>query len=139
MLECLIMGDSIALGIGQHIPECIVSAKVGASSKAWLSNNREIIAYHRYKNVYISLGSNDMWNTTSDTLYFIRKNIKAEKVYWILTNPSLKPKQRVIIKEIANEFKDATIEITKYLGYDGMHPTPKGYKELAFNIKNNIY
>jgi len=32
MIECLILGDSIAVGIGQMRPECVVQAKSGINS-----------------------------------------------------------------------------------------------------------
>jgi len=33
MIECLILGDSIAVGIGQMRPECVVQAKSGINSE----------------------------------------------------------------------------------------------------------
>lgn len=136
MIECLVMGDSIAVGIGQHRSDCSIVAKVGITSKKWFYTYHETITKHNYKSVYISLGSNDNWNDTSDALYAIRKSIKADKVYWILTSPTLKPVQRAIIKEIASEFRDATVDISEHISKDGIHPTGVGYKTVANKLKS---
>lgn len=138
MLECLVMGDSIAVGIGQHRPDCVVAAKVGITSKKWFFTYHETITNNKYKNVYISLGSNDNWNATADALYAIRKTIKADRVYWVLTSPTLKPHQRVIIREIASEFRDATVDISEHISRDGIHPTGAGYKAIANKLRSNI-
>jgi hypothetical protein len=138
MIECLVMGDSIAVGIGQHSPQCKTVAKVGITSKNWYLNHKEFITNNNFKKVVISLGSNDSWHITSESLYNIRSKIKADKVVWILTSAVLKPTQRVIIKEIANEFKDITIDISEHISKDGIHPTGKGYKSIANNLRSNI-
>lgn len=136
MIECLILGDSIAVGIGQHRPDCAVIAKVGITSQNWLKTYKEHPTFTRpYKVVAISLGSNDYRaSATAEHLYDIRNKIKADLVVWVLPSYSLKPVQRVIIKEIANEFRDKILEIEK-MSYDGIHPTPIGYKELANKLK----
>lgn len=134
MLECLILGDSLAVGIGMNRPDCITVAKVGITSQNWLrSYHNHPTIQQSYKVVVISLGTNDFRNTTAESLYDIRLKVKADMVVWILPNQSLKPIQRAIIREIANEFHDKTIELTK-LSHDGIHPTPLGYKETAKKI-----
>ena len=58
MLECLIVGDSIAVGTATARPECVAYAKGGINSYQWLNKNIDktpLIA----KTVIISLGSND--------------------------------------------------------------------------------
>jgi hypothetical protein len=136
MIECLVMGDSIAVGIGQYSPQCKTIAKVGITSKKWYLNYKEFITSENYKKVVISLGSNDSWHITSESLYNIRKQLKADKVIWILTSSVLKPTQRIIIKEIANEFKDITIDISEHISKDGIHPTGIGYKTVANKLKS---
>jgi len=132
MIECLILGDSIAVGIGQHRPDCAVIAKVGITSQNWLKNYNNHPTFNKpYKVVAISLGSNDFRaSQTAESLYDIRSKIKADMVVWILPSYSLKPVQRVLIKELANEFRDKILEIEK-MSYDGIHPSAIGYKELA--------
>jgi len=135
MLECLILGDSIAVGIGQHRPDCVTIAKVGITSQNWLSSYQNHPTFNRpYKIAVISLGSNDFRNTTAENLYDIRKRTNADMVVWIMPSISLKPVQRVIIREIANEFKDKIMEIPQ-MSHDGIHPTPIAYKKLADQTK----
>lgn len=136
MLECMILGDSIAVGIAQHKPECAVIARVGITSENWYKNfHINPNTKKSYKIVVISLGSNDYKNTTAESLYNIRKHINADMVFWIAPSLTLKPIQRTLIKELANEFKDKVIESHPYIGYDGIHPTPSGYKQIASMIK----
>jgi len=136
MLECMILGDSIAVGIAQQKPECAVIARVGITSENWYKNfHTNPNTKKSYKIVVISLGSNDYKNTTAEALYNIRKHINADMVFWISPSLTLKPIQRTVIKELANEFKDKVIESHPYISYDGIHPTPSGYKQIASMIK----
>ena len=136
MLECLIMGDSIAVGIGMNRPDCATIAQVGITSQKWLSSYKQHPTFTRpYKIAVISLGTNDFKNTTAESLYDIRIKTKADMVVWILPSATLKPTQRVIIKEIANEFKDKTIDISQFIGHDGIHPHWKGYQSIAQQLR----
>tara|TARA_R110000868_G_scaffold12850_3_gene60774 strand:- start:9888 stop:10298 length:411 start_codon:yes stop_codon:yes gene_type:complete len=136
----MILGDSIAIGIAQHKPECVVIARVGITSHKWYNYFLENFTYNKkYKVVVISLGTNDFKDisshSTEEFLYNIRKRADAQMVIWILPNRILKPHQYKIIKELAKEFDDKTLDILNYVGYDSIHPTTKGYKELAKKIK----
>jgi hypothetical protein len=136
MLECLILGDSIAVGVAQHKPECAVIARVGITSENWYKTfTANPITKNKFKIVVISLGSNDYKNTTAESLYNIRKHVNADMVFWITPSLTLKPVQRTLIKELANEFKDKVIESHPYIGHDGIHPTPDGYKKISQLIK----
>jgi lysophospholipase L1-like esterase len=136
MLECLMMGDSIAVGIGQNRPECVTIAKVGITSDKWYKQYSHRID-QPFKIVVISLGTND-WKTTytAEYLYDIRKKVKANAVVWILPSLTLKPTQRAIVREIASEFKDKTMDISQFIGPDGIHPTGRGYQTIARSLKN---
>lgn len=129
MLECFIMGDSIAYGIATYQKQCYSAAQVGITSDKWFKvyNIHPVYKDNTYKIAVISLGTNDFKNVTADALYNIRSGLKAEKVIWILPSLTLKPIQRTIIREIASEFKDGVMDITSYLSRDGIHPTGKGY------------
>ena len=136
MLECMILGDSTAIGIAQHKPECAVIARVGITSENWYKNfNTNPNTKNNYKIVVISLGNNDYKNTTAESLYNIRKHINADIVFWIAPSLTLKPIQRLLVRELANEFKDKVIESHPYIGYDGIHPNQNGYKQLSSKIK----
>jgi lysophospholipase L1-like esterase len=134
MIECLILGDSIAVGIGQNRPDCTTIAKVGITSDKWYKNYSHKIT-DAYKVVVISLGTND-WKTilTAEYLYDIRSKVKADMVVWILPSLTLKPTQRALVKEIANEFHDKTMDISQFTGPDGIHPTGRGYNQIAKSI-----
>jgi len=129
MLECLIVGDSLGVGVANVRKECVSYVKGGINSKQWLDKNIQntpLIAKH----VIISLGSNDHKAIkTEEELRTIRHLTQAEKVYWVI--PSTKfPKQRDAIWKIASEYHDTVIK-TESMSSDNIHPTPTGYKEIA--------
>lgn len=132
MLECLVMGDSIAVGIGQHRPECVTVAKVGINSPNWLKVNGNKLN-QPYKVVVISLGTNDMYGTTERALREIRSKVKANMVIWVLPSYTLKPVQRRIITEISKEYGDKLVDITDLIGPDGYHPSD--YRKAAARTK----
>jgi lysophospholipase L1-like esterase len=131
MLECLIIGDSIAVGTAQYRPECAVIARVGITSKSWVNKNitKELSA----ETVVISLGSNDSENmATLKELFSIRQVVKAKQVVWIV--PAIKPEKQEAVEIVADKFEDKIVRITE-LGKDGVHPTANGYKILANKTK----
>jgi len=129
MFECLIAGDSIAVGIANVRKECVAYATGGINSKQWLDKNIQhtpLIAKH----VIISLGSNDhKYIKTEEELRTIRKLTHADRVYWVM--PSTKfPVQREAIFKIANEYHDTVLK-TERMQADNVHPSWAGYKEIA--------
>lgn len=127
MLDCLILGDSIAVGIAQQRPECRVYAKVGINSRAWVDKNitKELSA----DTVIISLGSNDYKKiNTLKELFTIRNVVSAKRVYWIV--PAIKPEVQEMVDIVADKFEDTIIHINK-VSKDGIHPTTTEYKRLA--------
>ena len=131
MLECLIIGDSIAVGTAQHRPECAVIARVGITSKSWV--NKNITKDLSAETVVISLGSNDSANmATLKELFSIRQVVKAKKVVWIV--PAIKPEKQEAVEIVADKFEDKIVRITE-LSKDGVHPTANGYKILANKTK----
>lgn len=128
MLECLILGDSIAVGISQFRPECHVIAKVGITSTAFIKQNTTI---PESQNTIISLGTNDSTKTL-ENLTELRESIKG-KVYWIMP-PRAKQKQRDIVISLASKYRDVVIGTDK-LSPDNIHPTAAGYKGLATATK----
>jgi hypothetical protein len=138
LLECLIIGDSIANGISQANRQCSAIVKDGITSGGWLKANINHPSYknNKFKIAVISLGTNDFKSEkTVENLYDIRSGIKADKVFWILPSHSLKPIQRQLVRELSNEFHDTSIDISKQVGYDGIHPsTLTKYKEIGDKI-----
>ena len=128
MLECLIVGDSIAVGTHQARPECVAYAKVGINSYQWLNKNIGK-APLTAKTVIISLGSNDHKHVkTENELRSLRELTKADRVFWIL--PAIKPDIQEIVRKIAAQHGDTVLPITR-LEKDGVHPRRAGYKELG--------
>jgi lysophospholipase L1-like esterase len=132
MIDCLIIGDSIAVGTHTVRKECVAYATGGWNSKQWnkkyLNNNLSA------KTVIISLGSNDhQFIQTRVELEKLRDKIdNSSKVYWIV--PAIKENIQEIVKQIAKDNGDILIPITK-LQTDGIHPSSAGYKEIAEKTK----
>ena len=126
MLECLVLGDSIAVGTAQQRPECVAHAQVGITSKAWVDKN--ITKPLTARTVIISLGSNDHAGVkTYKELQIVRELTKAERVYWIL--PAIKPEVQQTVQQVAQQYGDVVLPFTP--SRDGVHPTNTGYRELA--------
>lgn len=131
MLECLILGDSIAVGIAQHRPECVAYAKVGINSRNWVNQNitKELSA----STVIISLGSNDHKNVnTLKELFTLREVVKAKRVYWIL--PAINPEVQEMVDIVSDKYEDTIIRIPE-VSKDKVHPTSKAYKQLSMMAK----
>jgi lysophospholipase L1-like esterase len=132
MLECLIVGDSIAVGTQMFAKECASYAKGGINSKQWVDKNIGNMPLQA-KHVIISLGSNDhQYIKTESELETIRQLTKADRVYWIM--PAIKPNIQEIVRKVATKYGDVIIPITK-LQPDGIHPSWAGYKEIAEKVK----
>lgn len=131
MIDCLILGDSIAVGTQQFKQECRVIARGGINSWQF---NRANSGQFASNIVVISLGSNDHSGVkTRKELEDLRKRISSShKVYWIL--PAIKSDVQDIIKDIAEQNNDIVLPITR-LQRDGIHPSWAGYKQLADSIK----
>jgi lysophospholipase L1-like esterase len=130
MIDCLIIGDSIAVGTKQFRPECAVYAQVGITSLGWNKKygNNDLTA----ETVIISLGTNDWVKAdTYSMLMNIRTKIKGNKrVFWILPNEESKPLITHQIYEVALQFNDTVLTTTRWQK-DKIHPTWAGYKSLA--------
>lgn len=140
MLECIIVGDSIAVGTHQFRPECVAYAKGGINSWQWVNKNignMPLVA----ETVIISLGSNDHKGVKTVTeLRTIRDMTKAKRVFWILPS-GVHPKNNVPVEDIqamvrlvAEENGDIVLPVTR-LQKDGIHPSWAGYKDIAEKTK----
>lgn len=132
MIDCLIMGDSIAVGTHQARPDCVAYAKGGWNTWQW---NRDYLKNDlTAKTVIISLGSNDHKGVkTKAELQRIREKVgTTARVFWIL--PAIKPEIQAIVNAMAKEYGDTVLPITR-LQKDGVHPSWAGYKELAEKTK----
>ena len=136
MLECLILGDSLAVGVGQIRTECVTRAKSGINSYDYV--NRHILHTKgdtQAKRIIISLGSNDTAKiNTFEELDTLRQLVQADRVYWIL--PNIKETKRKAVWEVARKHNDFIIDARGVdRSPDAVHPTYNGYKELAKQTK----
>jgi hypothetical protein len=79
--------------------------------------------------VIISLGTNDpeTMNTFKELLS-LRELVAGKKVFWVM--PPINPAVQDMVRIIARNYKDTILEIPE-LSKDKVHPTGRGYKELA--------
>lgn len=131
--SCYVMGDSIAVGTAQQLPQCWSDTKVGLNTQQ---------ARQRFINnpitslTVISLGVNDRGTRlpTVDNLAFIRSRVRSPIVIWILPTDLTK---REDILRVAGAYNDRTIDLNdpdlrRYVSQvDHIHPSGTGYAELA--------
>ena len=131
MIDCMILGDSIAVGTAVFKHGCEVYAQGGWNSWQW---NKEFLKKDLSANtVIISLGTNDHKGVkTRKELETMREKVKGSRVYWIL--PAIKPDIQEIVKQIAEEHGDFVLPITR-LQPDGIHPSWAGYKQIVKEAK----
>ena len=127
MIDCMIIGDSIGVGTATFRKDCISYSIGGYNSWQWNKKFSDLDI--RANTVIISLGSNDHKNIhTRDELVVIRSRTHATKVYWI--RPAIKPHIQEIVELTAHQFGDTVVTI-KSTQPDGIHPSWKGYKQIA--------
>lgn len=131
MLDCLIIGDSIAVGVHQFRKDCQAVAKGGINT--WQFNKMNPGKFSA-RNVIISLGTNDHRGVkTRQELEATRSRVDpGAKVWWVL--PAIKPDIQEIVKEIAAKWGDTVLPI-KGLQADGIHPSWAGYKDIGAQVK----
>jgi len=139
MPACLLLGDSIAVGLYHHVAPCESLSKSGWNTWQW---NRDYLKHDLTADtVIISLGSNDhKYIKTQVELERLRDKITAGRVFWVLPKGNLPagglPIEEVqrIIKVIAALHGDTVIPIVRVQS-DGIHPSWEGYKQIAKAIK----
>ena len=134
MLECLVLGDSIAVGTQQFAKECQLQGRGGINT--WQFNRMYPGSFYA-ETVIISLGSNDhQYVKTYDQLFEMRQRVGAKNVFWVLPAGNLKasnvPIERIqgFIREIAYSYGDTVLPI-RGLQPDGIHPSWAGYKDIV--------
>lgn len=131
MLECLILGDSIAKGIGQVRTECVTLAQSGINSRDW--NDVFVKKIRPARTTIISLGSNDFKHLNTEIeLVALRTHVNSDQVFWIV--PAIKPEKQELVKKIARHYGDTFVTIQE-LAHDRVHPTGRGYRQLGILTK----
>lgn len=133
MLECLIIGDSIAVGTKMVAPtECVSYSKSGINTRQW--NKRWGNTPLKANRVVISLGTNDPKHiNTYKQLSKIRYRIKSLRVVWIMppcNKGFCKPNVNASVRQIAHSYGDAIIS-TQFIQHDHIHPSWRGYRDLV--------
>ncbi len=130
MLECAIVGDSIAVGVSRAMPQCQRIAIGNISSQTYAKNYTKDVKANR---VLISIGSNDGVNVNSEqNMTTMRKRITG-KVTWLLSANNSKANEAA--KKVAKAFGDNVLEVKPYVGPDKVHPNPAGYKNIVKDWK----
>lgn len=127
MLDCVVLGDSIAVGVGQARPDCQTFAVSGISSDHYV---QIFPGAPQARTAIISLGVNDSESVaTADNLARLRGRVVADTVYWLVsgTNPHI----RDAVHAIAGRFGDRLIDVVPLAGADHIHPDRTGYARLA--------
>ena len=137
MIDCLILGDSIAVGTARARPECVSYAKGGWNSWQW---NKDFLAQASVQPaqiIIISLGANDHRGVKTEVeLRKMREAIKGDQVFWIDPGQDRKPVPHDAIVRIAKEYGDTILPRPKnHMSSDGVHPTGRGYKLLGEQTK----
>jgi lysophospholipase L1-like esterase len=133
MIDCLIIGDSIAVGTAMARPECVSYSRGGWNSWQWNKDYLAKAVSQPAQTVIISLGANDHKGVKTEAeLRKMRAAIKATRVFWISPGKERKPVPQDAIERIAKEYGDIVLERPmQHMSADGIHPTGKGYKHIA--------
>jgi lysophospholipase L1-like esterase len=127
MIDCAILGDSLAVGVGISQPQCHINARVGITSQKFLIQYPTIMQANK---TLISLGSNDgVARYTEDSMRLVRNKITTGEVTWLLSTNNQRAHD--IAKKIAREFGDRIIESAPHISRDGVHPTSTGYYNIS--------
>lgn len=139
MLECLILGDSIAVGTKQFAPQCELVGKGGINTWQW--NKMYPTADLTARVVIISLATNDHKHIkTEQELLKMRARVKSSRVFWVLPAGNLKGSEVPIekiqsyVKSVAAQYGDTVLPI-RGLQKDGIHPSWSGYKDIIERTK----
>jgi lysophospholipase L1-like esterase len=136
MIDCIVLGDSIAVGTHMQRHECVSYAKGGINTWQWNKNYADKSLTSR--NVIISLGTNDHKGVnTFRELMKMRQRVDAVRVFWIMppcNDKFCKQDINEVVEIIARNYGD-TIIGTNRVQTDGIHPSTVGYKELAEKTK----
>ncbi len=131
-MDCLILGDSIAVGVFAQRRECVSYVRGGWNSWQFNREYLPVVGTRRYRTAIVSLGANDHQGVRSEReLRKLRAEIKADRVYWISPG-ARKASQLEAIEKIATEYGDVVLpRPEQYMSADGVHPTTQGYRTLA--------
>ena len=137
MLDCMIIGDSIAVGTAMYRPDCVSYSRGGWNSWQWNRDYLSVASSRPAKTVIISLGANDHTGVkTEQELRKMRSAVRADRVFWISPGRERKPVPQTAIETIAKEYGDVVLpRPIGHMSSDGIHPTGRGYRILGEQTK----
>lgn len=124
MIDCLIIGDSIAVGIGQQMAECETRARIGAGTAGisrWATPAEAVV---------ISAGTNDLRDTPAlrARLRALRSRFGFSGVIWVLPANEA---GRAVLAVATENYADTLVTFAS--GADGIHP--RSYRRLAESVR----
>lgn len=120
-MDCAVVGDSIALGVGTELHRCAVNATVGIPST-------DIIGRVQHANVLVvSAGSNDPHNPKLEANLRAIRARAAQKVIWI---SPIDPVAAAAVSRVAKLHGDTVVHFTPRP--DKVHP--RSYPALAGRV-----
>jgi|HubBroStandDraft_6_1064221.scaffolds.fasta_scaffold2372818_1 hypothetical protein len=123
--SCAVVGDSIAVGVGCRMDECLTDAKGGIPSADVIART------HPADVLFISAGSNDPRNPQlEDNLMAIRAKASGA-VVWIVP---MAPTAAAAVGRVAAAHNDAMVKFEA--STDGVHP--RSYDELALSLRKYL-
>ncbi len=126
MINCAIVGDSIALGVGTELHRCTVNATVGIASA-------EVIGRVRHANVLVvSAGSNDPHNPMLESNLRTIRARAAGKVIWI---SPMDPVAAAAVRRVAKVHGDRVVHFSPRP--DRIHPA--SYPTLADRVTQAMH
>jgi hypothetical protein len=129
VFECLILGDSIALGTAWAINSrssvrCDVVAEQGATVDRLLTWTMPLKVYG---SSIVCVGSNDLSGLAlSKKLTRLRLGIRARRVIWLLPYSR---SRALAVRSVAVTFGDEALDLVRFDSRDGVHPV--SYPEVA--------
>ncbi len=133
MIDCMIVGDSIAVGTAMYRPECVSHSRGGWNSWQWNRDYLSVASSRPVRTVIISLGANDHAGVKTEAeLRRMRSAIQGQRVFWIDPGQDRKPVPHAAIVRIAQEYGDTILPRPRdHMSTDGVHPTGRGYRILG--------
>jgi hypothetical protein len=129
MFECLILGDSIGVGIAKEINaryarQCDVRAVERATTD-------QISAWWKPRKIYgasiFAIGSNDdLGAALAAKLIRLRQSIATRRVIWLLPYSR---ERAYLVNSVAIRFGDETLDLMRFRSKDHIHPI--SYSDVA--------
>lgn len=130
-MTCMILGDSLAVGLHLAAPYCEHHARVGITAAQF---HNEYVNEINSDFAVISLGANDASTPEFAELEYlrvVRSRIKSPNVVWLL--PICEAPIRAAILTVAEEYGDRVVSLQLYS--NTLHLSAAGYKKLAGDLK----